>query len=129
MKNATYIFLFLVIGIIEVNAMSFFNHYSNMNWEWPAGRQIKYEITVEVIRVSAIKRFLKSPSFAKDLPDPMLLKGKVLKGGHLNVDSLIELALPKVDLGGITKGSIVMLGMVDDNTVISIKDMAKAKPR
>ncbi len=122
MNNRIFVFFALFTSAIGVNAISFFSNYIELTWEWPAERQIKHKVIVEVIELSKIWKLLKSPSFAENLPDPMSLKGKILKGNTFKKGALIKLKLPKVELNEITEGSIVMLGMVSENTVVCIKD-------
>jgi hypothetical protein len=124
-NNGALVFAALITYTIGVNAMSFFNNYVGMNWEWPANRSIKYKIVIEVTELNEVKKLIKSPSFSEDLPEPMSLKGRVLRGEKFNEGVLIELKLPKLELNEVTKGSMAMLGLVNENTVVCIKDMPK----
>ena len=120
MKKIICFVLFLVTHIVGVNAMSSSNNDTVLNWEWPANRIIKHKVIVEVFDIRTIKKWVKSPSFAADLPDPMALRGKVLRGDFAGQMEMIKLVLPKVELGDVSKGSKLAIGMIDDKTVVCI---------
>ncbi|MCF6252517.1 MAG: hypothetical protein L3J75_14815 [Methylococcaceae bacterium] len=121
------IFMYIILATISltagVNAMSFFNNDTELNWEWPANRVIKYKIIIDVSNVAAEKKWLKSPSLAADLPEPTIMQGKVLLGDLASKIERIRLILPKVELGGVTKGSKIALGMIDSETVVCITEV------
>ncbi len=103
-----------------VNAMSFLKNDTIINWEWPANRIVKHKMIVEVVDLRAADKWIKSPSFAADIPDPMSLKGKVLKSNLASQIEIIKLVLPKVELGDVSKGSKLALGMINNSTVVCV---------
>ncbi len=100
--------------------MSFLKNDTIINWEWPANRIVKHKMIVEVVDLRAADKWIKSPSFAADIPDPMSLKGKVLKSNLASQIEIIKLVLPKVELGDVSKGSKLALGMINNSTVVCV---------
>ncbi len=103
--------------------MSFFNMDININWEWPAGRKLEHRVVSQVLELKTAKKMLQSPSIVGNLPEPMSLRVKVLQEGHFNEGVTITLILPKAELEGITSGSRVLLGMVDNDTAVCVIPM------
>ena len=122
MKSSILLAAFLITYTIGAGAMSFLNNDKIMNWEWPANRTIKYKIVVEVLDLTPVNKIIKSPSFATDMPDPVSLRGKVIKGrGLLNETETVKLVLPMVEIEEVAKGIKLALGMVDKNTIVCVK--------
>lgn len=122
MRSRILLVAFLITYTIGANAMSFFNNDKEMYWEWPADRPIKYKVVVEVIKLKSIFKLFNSPSFNTYLPDPVLLRAKVIKGDLLSENETIKLELPKDDIEvGISKGTKVVFGMVNESTVVCVK--------
>ncbi len=106
--------------------MSFLQKEIVMTWEWPANRTIKHKVVVEVLELTPVKKIIKSPSFAANMPDPVSLRGKVSKSGLLNENKIVKLTLPMVELEEITEGDKLVLSMVNKNTVVCVKSIPNA---
>ena len=100
--------------------MPFFDNDTLLNWEWPANRIIKHKMVIKIIDIAAVKKIIKSPSLAANIPDPMALRGKVLSSDLNDEMEIIKLVLPKVELGDISMKAKLALGMIDDKTVVCI---------
>jgi len=121
MKSILLVVSFIITYTTGANAMSFFNNDAEMKWEWPAERAIKHRVEVEALGIKTVNKIIDSPSFASNIPDPMSFRGRVLKGGHLKEGATFEVNIPKIELEGITEGSKVFIGMLDNERVICIK--------
>ncbi len=100
--------------------MSFFSNNKTLSWEWAANRIVKHKMIVEVVELEAVNKWIKSPSFAADMPDPVSLEGKVLISDFPGKINIIKLVLPKPELGDVSKGKKLALGLVDNDTVICV---------
>lgn len=116
--NKLILFVLLLTFMTGVNAMSFLKNDTIINWEWPANRIVKHKMVVEVVDLGAVNKWIKSPSFAADIPDPMSLRGRVLRSDLASQIEIIKLVLPKIELGDVSKGSKLALGMINNNTVV-----------
>lgn len=92
-----------------------------LQWEWPADRSPKHRVAATVTALGPTKQGVaKSPSIARQLPDPMLLEGKVTAGHDPWSGHSFKLVVPKVELADIAVGDTVALGVVDDAVCICI---------
>ena len=98
--------------------MSSFNNDTTLNWGWAADRIVKHKVIIEVLELEAVSKWIKSPSFAADMPDPISLEGRVLRSDFPEKINIIKFVLPKPELGDVSKGEKLALGLVDDNTVV-----------
>ncbi|MCG8614551.1 MAG: hypothetical protein MI864_28900 [Pseudomonadales bacterium] len=96
-----------------------------MNWEWPADREPtdKLIISVEGINKHSSGWFglKKSPSFVEAMPDPVDLTGKVLSGSDLLSQKSIVITLPKLELGEVSAGELLAVGVIGDKTCICVR--------
>lgn len=96
-----------------------------LTWEWPADRVAEQKLLVKIVDVKNRKAgffgFGKTPSFAGDLPDPVTVKAELLnKGGDLK-GKIVELTLPKLELESVSVNDVAVLGVVDGEVCICIK--------
>lgn len=76
-----------------------------LTWEWPANRTVEQKLLVKVLDIrkesSGFFNFKKTPSFASNLPDAVILKAKLLNQDVGLKDKTVELILPKLELESI----------------------------
>lgn len=119
-KSKLFILIFTTFIMAGASAMSFFSNNTAFNWEWAAGRIVKHKVIIEVVELEAVSKWIKSPSFAADMPDPVSLEGRVLRSDFPEKINIIKFVLPKPELGDVSKGEKLALGLIDDNTVVCI---------
>lgn len=99
----------------------------NLKWEWPADRQPTFKLVVAVSDVSEAGSgwfgIKKSPSLVNGMPDPVTLKGTIVKGDASLQNKTISITLPKLEAGAIGKGNVAAIGVLEDNTCICIKKL------
>ena len=95
-----------------------------LRWEWPADRSPTHKIAANLTSLAPAKEGVaKSPSIAAQLPDPMLLRGRVTAGRDDWKGRSFELHIPKLELADIGVGDAVALGLVNDDVCICIAPM------
>lgn len=102
----------------------------NLKWEWPAERQPELKLVMAIADASpagkgwfGIKR---SPSLVEGIPDPVELKGTVIKGDSSLLQKSITLTLPRLEAGALGKGDVAAIGVLDNNVCICIRKLASA---
>jgi len=99
----------------------------NASWEWPAGRNIQYELLVKVKTIQALQGGLfgirQSPSLVQSLPDPVRVSGLIIKSDSGNVGSTIQLVVPVAEIESIEEGEHALFGFCNDTICISILPM------
>lgn len=70
-----------------------------LNWEWPAGRQIEQRILIKIDKMkeqgSGLFGIKTSPSFAASVPDPIVITGTVLNDDKLISGKSVSIIAPK----------------------------------
>jgi len=102
----------------------------NLKWEWPADRQPAMTLVVSVSDVSEAGKgwfgIKTSPSLVEGLPDPVTIKGTVVKGNASLVNKSISITLPKIEAGDLGKGNVSAIGVLENNVCICIKKLQSA---
>ncbi len=98
-----------------------------LTWEWPADRVAEQKLLVKIVDVknqsAGFFGFGKTPSFAGNLPDPVTVKAEVMnKEGDLK-GKIVELTLPKLELESVSVNDVAVLGVVDGEVCICIKQV------
>lgn len=93
-------------------------------WEWLADRAIEQKMVVRIDGVKPQKsgffNFKKSPSFAGNVPEPITVKGTIVKvGSSLNGKS-VELVAPQPEVGDLSAGDYAMFGLVSETTCVCV---------
>jgi len=91
-----------------------------LQWEWPAERVPDVRVAVRVDAIEDASSWLKSPSIASNLPDPVRVRGATLATTGDFGGQRVELVLPKVELGAISSNDRVALGLVKGEICIRI---------
>lgn len=96
-----------------------------LTWEWPADRAAEQILLIKILDVKSqstgLLGFGKTPSFAGNFPDPVILKMELLSKEHDLKGKTVELALPKLELGSLKANDHAALGVLDGNVCICIK--------
>lgn len=101
-----------------------------LKWEWPADRQPEHKLVVAVTDVREADKgwfgIKRSPSLLGSLPDPITLKGTVVKGDANLKDKTVSLTLPKLEADEVRKGDVTAIGVLESSVCICIKRLQSA---
>ncbi len=127
MKNKNYLLIFLISLFIGVTAMSFFNNYSELKFQYNNNNQveIKHNLLIKVVEIGKYKKLINSPSFTDYVPNPLLIKGIVIKEDVFKENTKIKLIIPEQELKNIEINSIISLSLIDEKTVILLENLNK----
>ncbi|MCP4341906.1 MAG: hypothetical protein GY799_24235 [Desulfobulbaceae bacterium] len=112
--------LFIIFIILGVTAMGCNAKATDLKWEWPADRDVTIKIIVEILKVEKSKKFIKSPSLASNLPDPVEISAMLKTANSPITTELVTLTLPEVDLGDASAGTTIGMAMIDAETVVCV---------
>lgn len=91
------------------------------NWEWPGQRTPSQKTALEVVEMkeenTGVFGFKNSPSLGNYLPDPVVVKGRVLLE-YNGMTSIITIRLPKIELKGVAIGDVLAIGFYERDLVI-----------
>lgn len=105
--------------------MLFFNKYTEFKFQYSNNVEIKHNLLIKVIQIEKVNKLIDSPSFVDHVPNPLLIKGVVVKEGLLKENTKIKLIIPEQELKNIKKDSIVSLGLIDEKRVISLESLSQ----
>lgn len=127
MKNKNYLLIFLISLFIGVTAMSFFNNYIELKFQYNNNNQleIKHNLLIKVVEIDKYKKLINSPSFTDYVPNPLLIKGIVIKEDVFKENTKIKLIIPEQELKNIEINSIISLSLIDEKTVILLENLNK----
>jgi hypothetical protein len=97
----------------------------NLKWEWPADRQPEFTLVVALTDVNVADEswfgIKESPSLLEAMPDPITLKGIIVKGDTRLKDKTVSVTLPKLEAGPVRKGDVLAVGVSERKVCICIK--------
>ena len=93
-----------------------------LTWEWPDGRSSEYQLSVVVDSIVPESKSLfglkKTPSVIGWMPDGVTLNGIIKSDDSELSGKTLKLLIPGDEVEGVSKGSLVILGVVDKNICI-----------
>jgi hypothetical protein len=94
-----------------------------LKWEWPGDRAPDVRLVVAVEGLSeeggGLFGLKRSPSLGDSLPDPVVLRGRVVGGEPGWVGRAVKLRLPRLELPEVRAGDKVDLEVLAGGTCIS----------
>ena len=121
---------FFVVAMLIIGGCSMASEL-NFSWEWPNDRLPDHKLAIKVDKVkpqsTGFLGLKKSPSFVTSLPDPMELTGTVISDSAGLTGKRINIVLPKLELGGVTEGDIVAIGVLDAGICICLEPIPGAE--
>ena len=95
---------------------------ATLSWEWPADRSPEKAVLATVTRITMqdANAIGNSPSMTAHLPEPMLLDAKAISGAF-HEGTPLSLRLPKMELGEVSAGDMVAIGLVEEDICICIE--------
>ncbi len=71
--------------------MLFFNKYTELKFQYSNNIEIKHNVLIKIIKIQKFNKLIDSPSFVDHVPNPLLIKGVVVKDGLLKENTKIKL--------------------------------------
>jgi hypothetical protein len=96
-----------------------------LTWEWPADRTVEQKLLVKIVDIQKgspdFFNFIKTPSFANNLPDSITVKAMLIGQETDLKNKTIKLTLPTLELEPIKIDDFAIIGVVDNKICICIE--------
>ncbi len=95
-----------------------------LKWEWPAERKPTDRILIKVENIknksSGFFAIGASPSLAENVPDPVIITGKIVHGDEFTDGKSLQVTAPKLEVESLKASSYAVVGMIEKNVCICI---------